>query len=112
MATLEDPIGKVIVKPELIYDDTGLVAFNTKDYSLHRSDAKYFSVDKDGTVTLKTMLPYRRLYIFQISMLYTVTLETNATRYGFLNSDIRVQAIGKIKNSQNIGSVQMLLLSC
>ena len=112
MATLEDPIGKVIVKPELIYNETGLVAFNTKDYSLYRSDSRYFSVDKNGTVTLKTMLPYRRLYIFQLSMLYTVALEMNETNSGFLTSDVRVQAIGKINNSQNIGSVQILLLSC
>ena len=80
-----------------MYNETGVVTFTTKDYSLYRSDARYFSVDKNGTVTLKTMLPYRRLYIFQLSMLYTVTLETNKTSSGFLTSDVRVQAIGKIR---------------
>ena len=72
--------------------------FNTKDYSLYRSDSRYFSIDKNGTVRLKAALPYRRLYIFQISMLYTVTLEANQTTSGFLTADVRVQVIGKIEN--------------
>ena len=87
-----------------------VVTFTTKDYNLYRSDARYFSIDDNGTVTLKTMLPYRRLYIFQISLLYTVTLETNETNSGFLTSDVRVQAIGKIKNS--VHRIFVLFKSC
>ena len=81
--------------------------FNTTDYSLYRSDARYFSVDKNGTVRLKAALPYRRLYIFQISMLYTVTLEADETTSGYLTADVRVQAIGKIENS-----IHVILVMC
>ena len=102
VATLEDPIGKVIVKPELVYDKSSGVIFNTTDYSLYRSDSRYFSVDKNGIVRLKAALPYRRLYIFQISMLYTVTLEADEATSGFLTADVRVQAIGKIENSVHV----------
>ena len=86
------------------------VTFTTKDYSLYRSDARYFNIDDNGAVTLKTILPYWRLYIFQISLLYTVTLETNETNSGFLTSDVQVQAVGKIKNS--IHRISVVFKSC
>ena len=94
MATLEDPVGKVIVESELVYNDSKVKEFITKDYNLYRSDGNYFAVDKKGVITLKTPLCYRRLYIFQLSMLYTVTLLDNTTTSGFLTADIQVQAIG------------------
>ena len=110
VATLEDPIGKVIVKPELVYDKSSGVIFNTTDYSLYRSDSRYFNIDKNGTVTLKTALPYRRVYNFQISLLYTVsTSEMNGTTSGFLTSNVQVQAIGKIAN--NVYAI-LIMIKC
>ena len=96
MATLEDPLGKVVVETELVYNKNLVQNFTTKDYNLYRSDGRYFSVDNNGIVTLKTLLPYRRLYIFQITLLYTVALVDNTTQSRFLTADARVQAIGMI----------------
>ena len=100
VSTLEDPIGNVIVKTELVYNKSLGVIFNTRDYSLYRSDSRYFNIDKNGTVTLKAALPYQRVYKFQISLLYTVTTsEMNGTMSGFLTSNVQVQVTGKIENS-------------
>ena len=96
MATLEDPIGRVIVESDLVYNESRVKQFSTKDYSLYGSDGNYFAVDKKGIITLKTLLPYRRLYVFQISMLYTITLLDNTQTSGFFSSDVQVQAVGMI----------------
>ena len=96
VAILEDPIGKVVVETELVYNKSLVQNFTTIDYNLYRTDGRYFSVDNNGVVTLKTMLPYRRLYIFQITLLYTVALVDNTTQSRFLTADARVQAIGMI----------------
>ena len=71
--------------------------FVTKDFSLYRSDGTYFSIDKNGTITLKRKLRNRRLYSFQISMLYTVSLPSNNTVTGFLTAEARIQGIGITK---------------
>jgi len=97
VATLEDPIGKVIVETKLVYNESLVKSFTTKDYSLYRSDGRYFNVDKNGIVTLKRFLPNRRLYNFQISLLYTVSLVDKTTTSGFLTADVRIQAVGMTK---------------
>ena len=94
VATLEDPIGKVVIETQLVYNESLVQNFTTIDYNLYRTDGRYFSVDKKGVVTLEKWLPYRRLYIFQISLLYAVTLVDNTTQSRFLTADARVQAIG------------------
>ena len=95
MATLEDLIGKVVVETKLLYNESLMNNFTTRDYSLYRLDGtRYFNVDKNGIVTLKRFLPYRRLYIFQVSLLYTASLIDNTTKSGFLTADVRVQAVG------------------
>ena len=98
MATLEDPIGKVVLETKLVYDESLMTNFTTRDYSLYRSDGtRYFNVDKNGIVTLKRFLPNRRLYNFQISLLYTVSLVDKTTTSGFLTADVRIQAVGMTK---------------
>ena len=97
VATLEDPIGKVVIETQLVYNESLVQNFTTTVYNLYQKDARYFSVDNKGIVTLKKWLPYRRLYIFQISLLYLVTLVDNTTRSGFLTAEVQVQAIGMNK---------------
>ena len=96
VATLEDRIGKVVVETELVYNKSLVQNFTTKDYNLYQTDSRYFNVDNNGIVTLRTMLPYRRLCIFQITLLYTVALVDNTTQSRFLTAEVRVQAIGMI----------------
>jgi len=98
VATLVDPLGKVVIKTGLLYNASEVKNFTLKDFSLYRSDGSYFSIDKNGTITLKKNLPYRRLYSFQISMLYTVSLVGNSLPVtGFLTAETRIQAIGMTK---------------
>ena len=94
VATLEDQIGKVVIETQLVYNESLVQNFTTKDYSLYRTDRTYFSVDKNGIVTLAKQLPYRRTYIFQISLLCKITLVDNTTDTKFLTANARVQAIG------------------
>ena len=94
VATLEDPIGKVVIETQLVYNESLVQNFTTTDYNLYRTDGRYFSVDNKGVVTLEKLLPYRRTYIFQVTLLYTVTLIDNTTQSRFLTADARVQAIG------------------
>ena len=94
MATLEDPIGKVVTTTQLQYNRNLVKNFTTKDYNLYRTDGRYFSVDKNGIITLKAALPYRRVYLFQVTLLYTVLLTDNTTESAFLTANVRVQAIG------------------
>ena len=97
MSTLEDPVGKVVIETQLVYNESLVLNFTTKDYSLYRTDGTYFSVDKNGIITLKRELRYRRTYIFQVSLLYTVTLIDNTTESRFLTANCRVQGIGMNK---------------
>jgi len=92
--TLEDTVGKVLVKTEVLYNESIITSFVTKHYNLYRSDSTYFTIDNNGTVTLTKNLPSRRQYSFQISFLYTVALKSGGTRSGFLTADCRVQGIG------------------
>ena len=94
VATLEDKIGKVVIETQLVYNESLVQNFTTKDYSMYRTDRRYFSVDKNGTVTWTGALPYRRTYVFQISLLYKITLVDNTTQTSFLTTNARVQAIG------------------
>ncbi|XP_065905663.1 uncharacterized protein [Dysidea avara] len=93
--TLEDTVGKILFKAELLYNSI-ITSFITKQYSLYRTDSLYFAIDNNGTVSLHKNLPSRRLYSFQISLLYTVALKTGDTRSGFLTVDCRVQGIGPV----------------
>ena len=70
VVTLEDPIGKVVVETELVYNKSLVQNFTTKDYNLYRSDGRYFSVDNNGVVTLRTMLPYRKLHLSNHIVVY------------------------------------------
>ena len=110
MATLEDPLGKVVIETQLVYNESLVQNFTTKDYSLYRTDGRYFSVDKNGIVTLAIQLPYRRTYIFQISLLYKITLLDNTTQTNFLTTNARVQGIGM--NLCHFGSCLILSLYC
>ena len=94
VATLEDQIGKVVIETQLVYNESLVQNFTTKDYSLYQPDRKYFSVDKNGIVTWTKPLPARRTYTFQISLLYTITLVDDTTDSKFLTTVAQVQAIG------------------
>ena len=109
VTTLEDPIGKVVIETRLVYKKSLVQNFTTPDYNLYRIDGRYFSVDNKGIVTLNKRLPYRRLYIFQISLLYTVTLVDNTTQSGYLTANARVQAIGM---NRLFGSCLVLSFYC
>ena len=97
VATLEDQIGKVVIETQLVYNESLVQNFTTKDYSLYRTDGTYFSVDKNGIITLKKALSYQRTYIFQVSLLYTVILIDNTTESRFLTANCQVQGIGMNK---------------
>ena len=98
VSTLEDPIGAIVINTELLYNRNLVKSFTVKDYNLYRTDGSYFAVNKNGIVTLKKVLPYRRVYNFQISMLYTVFLKNSRLpRSGFLTANARVQGIGMAK---------------
>ena len=99
MDALEDPIGKVIVKSDIVHNEGQVKQFTIKDYSLYGSDGKYFAVDKKGIITLKTSIPlhyypHENLYNFQLSMFYTVILLNNTKTSGFFISSVKVKAIG------------------
>jgi len=98
VATPVDPLGKVVIKAELLYNSSEVKNFVAKDFSLYRASGSYFSIDKNGTITLKKNLPYRGLYSFQISILYTVSLVDDPTPLtGFLTAEAQIQGIGMTK---------------
>lgn len=104
MATLEDPVGKVVIESSLVYNKSLVEKFVVKDYNLYRSDGSYFTVDSNGTIKLRSELPYRRTYSFVLSMLYTVSLvSSNVTTSGYLSTNIRVQAIGMAETMFTMG---------
>jgi len=98
VAILEDTLGKIVIKAELLYNSSEVKNFVLKDFGLYRSDSSYFSIDNNGTITLKKKLPYNRLYSFQISTLYTVSLVGDAIPVtGFLTAEAQIRAIGMTK---------------
>ena len=80
-----------------MYNQSLVKNFTTKDYNLYQTDAKYFSVDNAGIIRLNAILPYREIYRFAITLLYTVTLTDDTTESGFLTAYVRVQALGMIR---------------
>ena len=94
VSTGEDPIGKIVIQTELVYNKSAVAKFIAKDYSMYRSDSSYFNIDDSGTITLKKTLPSRRTYNFQISLFFTATLVNNKSSHGFLYSYAQIKAIG------------------
>ena len=80
-----------------MYNENLIKNFTTKDYNLYQTDGEYFSVDGKGIIRLKATLPNRRVYVFQVTLLYTVTLTDNTTESAFLTANVQVKVIGTTK---------------